>query len=65
MASSNSKKAKKGSEMLVQGVEWKVPAFKLMPMIVETLDPSEAQSQILPMVLLINDIHTHFKCSIQ
>ena len=51
--------------MLVQGVEWKVLDFKLAPMVVETLDPSRAQSQIHPKVLLINDIFTHFKCAIQ
>ena len=36
-----------------------------MPTIVETLNLSGAQSQIPPKVLLINDIQTHFKCSIQ
>ena len=64
MASSSSRKARKGFEMLVQGVKWKEKNFKLVPMIVETLDPSKAQSQIPPKVLLINDIRTHFKCSI-
>ena len=34
-------------------------------MVAETLDPSEAQSQIPSKVLLINDIRTHFKCAIQ
>ena len=33
--------------------------------IVETLDLSEAQSQIHPKVFLINDIRSHFKCPIQ
>ena len=64
MASSSSK-VKKGSKMLVRRVEWKEPNFKLVPTIAKTLDPSGAQSQILPKVLLINDIRTHFKCSIQ
>ena len=51
--------------MLVQGVEWKVLDFKLVPTIAKTLDPSDAQSQISPKVLLVNDIHTHFKYAIQ
>ena len=51
--------------MLVCGVQWKVPDFKLTPAIAETLDPSDAQSQIAPKVLLVNDIHTHLKCAIQ
>ena len=64
MASRNSK-VKQGSNVLVRGVELKVPDFKLTPVIVETLDPSSAQSQIPPKVLLVNDIHTHFKSVIQ
>ena len=51
--------------MLVCGVKWKVPDFKLTPTIVETLDPSGSQSQIPPKVLLVNEIRTHFKCAIQ
>ena len=51
--------------MLVKGVEWKAPNFKLVPAIAESLDPNGAQSQTPPKVLLINDIRTHFKCSIQ
>ena len=51
--------------MLVRGVEWNAPDFKLTPAIAESLDPSGAQSQIPPKVLLINDIRTHFKCVIQ
>lgn len=51
--------------MLVRGVEWKVPNFKLTSMIIETLDPSGVQSQIPPKIFLINDIHTHLKCVIQ
>ena len=51
--------------MLVRGVEWKAPNFKLGPMIAESLDPNGAQSQIPPKVLLINDIQTHFKCAVQ
>ena len=63
--SNSSSKAKRGSEMLVKGVEWKAPNFKLVPAITESLDPNGAQSQTPPKVLLINDIRTHFKCSIQ
>jgi len=48
--------------MLVRGVEWKASNFKLTPTIIEALDPSKAQCKILPKVLLINDIRTHFKC---
>lgn len=51
--------------MLVQGAKSKVLDFKLMPMILETLDPSKVQSQIPPKVLLANDICNHFKCAIQ
>ena len=40
--SGSSIKVKKGSEMLVKGVEWKAPNFKLMPTIVENLDLSGA-----------------------
>ena len=57
-------KEKKGSSMLVRGVEWKALDFKLSPTIVETLDLSGAQSQIPPKVLLINNICSHFKCTI-
>ena len=55
-ASSSSRKAKIGLEMLVWGVEWKLLDFKLVPAIMETLDPNGAQSQIPPKVLLINNI---------
>ena len=51
--------------MLVRGTEWKAPSFKLVPAIAESLDPNGAQSQIPPKVLLVNDIRTHFKCTIQ
>ena len=51
--------------MLVKGVEWKVPNFKIVPAVAESFDPHGAQSQILPKVLLINDIRTHFKFTIQ
>ena len=51
--------------MLVRGVEWKAPNFKLVPTIVESLDPNGAQSQIPPKRLLINDIRDHFKCVVQ
>ncbi|GLJ39213.1 hypothetical protein SUGI_0799970 [Cryptomeria japonica] len=59
------RKAKKTSNMLVKGVKWTVPNFKLVPAIAESLDPSGAQSRIPSKVLLINDIRTHFKCTIQ
>ena len=62
---SSSSKAKRGSEMLVRGVEWKAPNFKLAAAIAESLDPNGAQSQIPPKVLLINEIFSHFKYSIQ
>ena len=39
--------------------------FKITLVVAETLDPSKAQSQIPPKVLLINDIHTHFNYAIQ
>ena len=64
-ASTSSSKAKKGYDMLVKGVEWKEPNFKLVPTIAELLDPYGAQSQIPPVALLINNIQTHFKCTIQ
>ena len=51
--------------MLVKGVEWKAPNFKLVPTIAKSLDPNGAQSQTPPKVLLINDICTHFKCTMQ
>lgn len=51
--------------MLVRGVEWEVPNFKLSPIVAETLDQSGAQYQITPKVLLVNDICTHFKCASQ
>ena len=62
---STSSKVRKGSNMLIQGVECKMSNFKLTPTIVEILDPSGVQSQIPPKVLLINDTHSHFKCTIQ
>ena len=64
MASTNNK-AKKGLEMLVHGVEWKAPDFKLVPMVAEALDLSGAQSQIPSKVLLIKNICSHFKGTIQ
>ena len=42
-----------------------MPDFKLVLAIAKNLDRSRAQLQIPPKVLLINDICTHFKCSIQ
>lgn len=63
--SGSNAKPKKGSEMLIKGVEWKTPNFKLILAVAESLDPYGAQSQILSKVLLINDIRTHFKCTVQ
>ena len=51
--------------MLVRGVDWKAPNFKLSLTIAKELDPTRAQSQIPPKVLLINDIFLHFHCSIR
>ena len=62
--SGRSTKPKKGSKMLVKGFEWKAPNFKLVLAIAESLDPYGAQLKIPPKVLLINDIRTHFKCTI-
>ena len=64
-ASTSSSKGIRGSEMLVKGVEWKAPSFKIIPAIAESLNLHGAQSQIPPKVLLINDICTHFKSTIQ
>ena len=49
-ASTSSSKEKKGSEILVKGVEWKAPSFKLVPAIAESLNPHGAQSQIPPKI---------------
>ena len=65
MALSSDNKARKGLEMLVRGVEWKSPNFKLLSVIAETLNLNGVQSQIPPKVLLINITQTHFKCAIQ
>ena len=51
--------------MLDQGMEWKAPEFKLTHAFIESIDPIGAQSKILTKVLLINDIHSHFHCTIQ
>ena len=51
--------------MLVKGFEWKAPNFKLVPTIAESLNSLGAQSKIPPKVILINNIRTHFKCTIQ
>lgn len=64
MASSNSK-TKKASEMLVRWVKWKAQDFKLSLAIAKSLDPTGAQSQISSKVLLVNDIRSHFSCTIQ
>ena len=63
--SGSGSRQKKGSEMIVKGVKMKAPNFKIAPGIVESLDSHGAQSQIPSKVLLINDIRTHFKCTIQ
>lgn len=60
-----SRKTKRGSKMLVKGMEWKVPNFKLVLAVVESLNLNGVQSIIPPKVLLINDIHTHFKCIVK
>ena len=62
---STSSKSKKGSNMLVWGVEWKALDFKLILAITKTLDPTGAQNQIPLKVLLIKNIHLHFFCAIQ
>ena len=58
-------KARKGSDMLVHGMEWKALYFKLCPTIVESLDPIRAQLRIPSKVLLINDICSYFHYTIQ
>ena len=47
---SSSSKAKKGSKMLIRGVDIKAPNFKLSPAIAEALDPTGVQSKIIPKV---------------
>ena len=59
-----SSKTNKVSDMFIGGVEWKASDFKMSPVVVETLDPVEAQSQIPSKVLLINDTFLHFNCAI-
>ena len=51
--------------MLVCGTEWKAPDFKLIPATIKSTDHAGAQSKIPSKVLLINDIHSHFHCTIQ
>lgn len=41
---SSSSKIKKGLEMLVHGVDYKAPTFKLSPIVVEALDLIGVQS---------------------
>ena len=41
--------------MLVKGVEWKAPSFKIIPAIAESLDPHGAQSQIPPKAKLFGE----------
>lgn len=62
---SSSNKNKKGSEMLVWGVDCKKPNFKLSLAIAEALDPAIAQSQIIPKVLIMHNIHSFYHFSIQ
>ena len=40
--SGSNTKPKKGSEMLVKGVEWKMSNFKIVPTIAKSLDPHGA-----------------------
>lgn len=63
--STSSSKEKRGSEMLVRGVEWKSVNFKLVPAVAEGLDTNGVQSQIPPNILVINNTHTYFRCTIQ
>ena len=51
--------------MFIRSAICDAPKFKLHPIIVEKMDPMGAHSQILEKVLLINDIHTFYHCSIQ
>ena len=51
--------------MLVCGMKWKVPNFKLTPSIAKSIDPVKEQSKIPSKVLLINDICSHFHYTIQ
>ena len=60
-----SNKKKKGLDMLLHGMEWKEPNFKVCPTIPKSIDPTGAQSRIPSKLLLINDIHSHFHCTIQ
>ena len=62
---SSSSKVKKGLEMLVCRFDCKDTTFKLTLVIAEALDPTRAQSQIFPKVLLINDIRAFYNYSIQ
>ena len=65
---SSSRKIKKGSKMLVCGVDCKAipsPAFKLSQVVAETLDPARAQSHIPPKVLLVYEIKSFYHYSIQ
>jgi hypothetical protein len=43
-SASTSNKVKKGSKMLVKGVKWKVPNFKLVPTIAKSMNLYGAQS---------------------
>lgn len=63
LASNN--KVKKGSKMLVHGVDCKALKFKLSPTLVEELDLVGAQYHIPPKVLLVNEIRSFDHYSIQ
>ena len=49
--------------MLVKGVEWKEPNFNIVPIVAKSLNLNGAQSKIPP--FLLNDMCTHFKCTIK
>lgn len=51
--------------MLVHGVDCKAPTFKLSLAIAEVLNPTSAQSQIFPKLLLVHEIHSFQDYSIQ
>ena len=61
---SSSNKIKKVYDMLVHGVDCKVPIFKLSSKIVEALEPAKEKSQIPPKVLLFHDICSFYYYSI-
>ena len=46
-------------------MDCKSPMLKLSPTITKILDPARVQSQILPKVLLVHDIHSFYNCCSQ